>query len=107
MHGRMITVVISEILMGNIDIASHNFLEPVFKEPPGKRLVFFHGHWTFSLLGDDGEIWGFPGQRIPTATQRSCWAVVWLSGSSHPQDCCWPAAAAARGPRLLGDDPLV
>src|SRR5215213_7729814 len=44
MHGRMITIVISEILTGNIDVASHNFLESVFKEPLGKRLVFFHGH---------------------------------------------------------------
>src|SRR5215212_1292887 len=59
MHGRMITVVISEILTGNIDVASHNFLESVFKEPPDKRLVFFHGHWTSSLAGQRWRDLGF------------------------------------------------
>ena len=58
MHRRMITVVISEILTGNIDVASHNFLESVLKEPLGKRLVSSTDIGNPPLLGNDGEIWG-------------------------------------------------
>jgi hypothetical protein len=51
MHGRMVVVVISEILMHNIEVASHRFLISVLKKPPDKRFVFLHRHWTSSLVG--------------------------------------------------------
>src|SRR5829696_8336612 len=44
MHRRMIMVVISEVLMHNIEVAPHSFLVSPLKKPPDKRLVFFHGH---------------------------------------------------------------
>jgi hypothetical protein len=51
MRARMIMVVISELLMRNIEVAPHNFLESALNKPPDKRLVFFRGPWPRSLLG--------------------------------------------------------
>jgi hypothetical protein len=56
MQGRMIMEVISEILMRNIEVPPHDFLESALMKPPDKRLVFLHGHWTRSFLGNEGEI---------------------------------------------------
>src|SRR5215204_86612 len=58
MHGRMITVVISEILTGNIDVASHNFLESVSKNRRTSALFSSTDIGHPPLLGNDGEIWG-------------------------------------------------
>ena len=55
----MIMVVISEVLVHNLEVAPHCFLESALKIPPNKCLVFFHGHRTRSFVGNDGEILRF------------------------------------------------
>ena len=52
----MVVVVISEILMHDIEIAPHSFLASVLNPAPDKCLVFFLGHGTSSFfLGNDDE----------------------------------------------------
>ena len=58
MQGRMIMEVISEVLMRNIEVAPHNFLESALMKPPDERLVFFDGHRRAPFLGNDVEISG-------------------------------------------------
>jgi len=65
MEGRMVVVVISEILMHDIEIAPHGFLASVLHPAPDKRLVFFLGHGTSSFLGNDGDAEGFMATIFP------------------------------------------
>ena len=58
MQRRMIMVVISEVLMHNIEVAPHNFLASALQIPPDKRLVNYD-----ALRGIDPA--------IPTRTQRA------------------------------------
>jgi hypothetical protein len=69
MQGRMIMVVISEVLMHNIEIAPQSFPISALKIPPDKRLVSSTDIGRAPLLGNDGEISG-PCQPISTAPGR-------------------------------------
>ena len=49
-EARVVMKVIGEILMQDIEVPPHGFLESVLMVTSDKRLVFFHRHRTSSLL---------------------------------------------------------
>jgi hypothetical protein len=55
MQGRMVMVVIGEILMRNIEVAAQNFLVSVLKKPPTKGLVSSTDMRRAPFFGNDND----------------------------------------------------